>query len=330
MAGPGGGSRGGGFSGGSFGGGFGGSFGGGHSAGGFSGGFGGGFGGSHHGHHRTTFHSYGPTYRRRVNVGSNGCGCFTVPFVIIFILIFIAAMFSNGVTFYSDNYDEATFQDYANENYTELFGDSSAVEDNILLVFLTNEEADGYHTIAWVGDNVDSIINSMFGEYSEYGYAMGEFINVNYFGYSLDTNYAAVINHMTKSICDLDFESNFYTESDRSKLTASHVINRSELEISESLVNDALENFTQKTGIPCVLLIDYADNVFGSSEVYTSSSEVSGIIIAGAVIIAVIAIFVAVFLLSKKKKNKSDPTEKCGTEGCSGKIGKDEKPPWEF
>ena len=87
MAGPGGGSRGGGFSGGSFGGGFGGSFGGGHSAGGFSGGFGGGFGGSHHGHHRTTFHSYGPTYRRRVNVGSNGCGCFTVPFVIIFILI---------------------------------------------------------------------------------------------------------------------------------------------------------------------------------------------------------------------------------------------------
>jgi hypothetical protein len=35
-------------------------------------------------------------------------------------------------------YDENTFQDYANRQYAAEFGGSSAYEDNILIVFLTD------------------------------------------------------------------------------------------------------------------------------------------------------------------------------------------------
>ena len=50
--------------------------------------------------------------------------------------------FSDGVTIQEDMYDEATMQDYANDKYMQYFCTSSAVEDNILLVFLTNEACD--------------------------------------------------------------------------------------------------------------------------------------------------------------------------------------------
>ena len=56
-------------------------------------------------------------------------------------------------------YNEPAFQDYANEQYAREFGGSSAYEDNILIVFLTNEQSDGYYSIAWVGDNIDTEIN---------------------------------------------------------------------------------------------------------------------------------------------------------------------------
>ena len=181
MAGPGGGggSRGGGgFGGGSFGGGSrgggfsgGGGFGGGSFGGRPSGGFG---GGPHHHpphHHGPFFH--GP--RRRTYVGGGfGGGCFSVVVIALFVLFggfWMLSPADNVTINWGEEtvvggiaYDEATMQDYANDKYMQYFGSSSAVEDNILLVMLTNEECDGYYTIAWVGDNIDSSINNMFGE----------------------------------------------------------------------------------------------------------------------------------------------------------------------
>ena len=153
---------------------------------------GGSFGGSHGGHFGG-HHQHGPFFRgpRRRTVFYGGGGCFSIVFIFIFI-IFSALFFlmpngavidfSDGVTIQEDIYDEATMQDYANVKYQKYFGNTSATEDNILLVMLTNEACDGYYTIAWVGDNVDYSINEMFGEYTEYGDAL--YNNVDeYFAY---------------------------------------------------------------------------------------------------------------------------------------------------
>lgn len=283
MAGPGGGgSRGGGFSGGSFGGGGGFSGGGGGFGGGSFGGHnnGGAFGGSHHHGH---YHHHGPYFggpvfgRRRVYVGG-GCGgaLFTAVVIGMFILFGAFWLFAepgeitiNGQPVYIGEegfaYDEGTMQDYANAEYKKAFGDYEGYEDNILLVFLANKEADGYYTIAWVGDNIKPEINEMFGEYTEYGEAMNQYINTNYYGYTLDNNLADVVRAMEKSIADADLGSSFRGDAASVNRKYSGLINYTGFDISMDVVNDATVSFTKSTGIPLVIVVDMAEKVFGGS-----------------------------------------------------------------
>lgn len=341
MAGPGGGGSGGGFGGGSFGGGRGGGFGGGSFGGSFGGSnrggsFGGGFGGHHH--HGPFFG--GPIFGRRTYVGG-GCGGAIFTAVVIGLFIMFGLMWFIGETsqiavngepvyIVEDGiaYDEATMQDYANERYKEIFGEYEGYEDNILLVFLANEEADGYFTIAWVGDNIIYEINEMFGEYTEYGEYMSEYIS-DYYAYSLDTNLAEVISAMEGSITERSFDSSFRAESDSAGLKKSRIINDTDFELNTELVNAALESFTEKTGIPCVIVADMAEEVFGVNEnavmgtVGTSSVTLQDnmnsspssvtvkvtpakIILAVVAVVACVALIVAVFRPIKTKAKTSD------------------------
>lgn len=329
----GGGSRGGGgFGGGSFGGSHGGSFGGSHNGGSFGGSHGGNFGGHHHHHH-------GPFFRgpRRRTVFYGGGGCFGVVFIFIFFIF--AAMFlllpnsavidfSDGVTIYEDMYDEATMQDYANVKYMKYFGNTSAVEDNILLVMLTNEACDGYYTIAWVGDNVDYSINEMFGEYTEYGDALYNNID-EYFAYSLDSDLASVVREMTQHIENLGLSSSFNFESDRSNLADPKFVNMTTMDLTAELVNSALQEFTDKTGIPMVIVVDSAESVFGfegenvtveglrPAEPQIIVEKTNPIlIITIAVVVVFIVAAVGVYVWTNKSKAKTKNT-------------KEETPPWE-
>lgn len=360
MAGPGGGSSGGGFGGGSFGGGShggggfsggshggggfgGGSFGGGPHDGGFGGGprpGPGGFGGGPHRpphHHGPHWHGgffgpgwhfgYGPRYG-----GGGGFGCLTGAIIIaLFVAMFAVFMIlpSGEYTFGQSEeltnagvlYDEGTMQDYANTKYKKYFGDS---EDNILLVFLTNNEADGYYTIAWVGYNIRSEINNMFGEYTEYGEALSNNINENYFAYSLDTDLATVVAEMENSIKDLGFSSSFSGDKDETT-PESKFYNFTNFDLTQSVVDTALESFTKSTGIPMSIVVDSAEEVFacatedvseiiGSADgktdiVLTPSSTTSRIgwfILAVAVMVAAMLILVYFVKKSVSKKKKKD------------------------
>ena len=381
MAGPGGGSRGGGFSGGSFGGG-GHSSGGGFGGGGFSGG-GSGFGGGSFGggprpsggfgggpHHTPPPPHHGPHYggwhhRPMFGYRRGGSGCGVVVILAIFAIFFIGAMLTGNVSYeiidgqyeYIDYelYDEATMQKYADDNYKDFFSESTAPEDNILLVFLTNETCDGYYTIAWVGDNIKRDISDMFGEYSEYGWSLDSRININYYGYSLDTDLAAVIEDMTRHITDLGLESSFVTVSEQSDAIASRLENRTSLDLTESVVNSALADFTEKTGIPCIILVEDAEDVFYTDEemvdyVEPTLSDVEGNFteVEGDVqpavpkknydwligIIGIAAVGVILFVLfkafGKKNKTSGKQDEKCGNDGCDGKVSSGTKPPWEL
>lgn len=356
MAGPGGGgSSGGGFGGGSFGGGGGFSGGGRGFGGGFFGGNfggsnnGGNFGGHHHGHHH---HHHGPFFggpffgRRRVYVGG-GCGgaLFTAVVIGMFIIFGAFWLFAepgqitiNGHPVYigeeSFGYDEGTMQDYANEQYKKAFGDYEGYEDNILLVFLANEEADGYYTIAWVGDNIKPEINEMFGEYTEYGEAMNQYINTDYYAYTLDNNLADVVRAMEKSIVDANLGSSFRNPAADAPEKISRLVNYTEFDISKEVVNDAVTSFREATGIPLVIVVDMAEKVFGGgyeevTEIVPDKSEqvtitdadnkdhedfatlyFRGISVIAIGMVAVIGVVIAVVLIVKKKKsskNKETP-----------------------
>lgn len=303
MPGPGGGARGGGFGGGSHGGGFGGGrpggFGGGHRP----GGFGHSPGPRHFHYHRPMFWGFHRPYG--FGYGGGGClgglmGLLVMPIIILIIAAtMITSVFGSFARVTQGGvigYDEREMQDFANKQYAKEFGDSTAYEDNILIVFLVNEECDGYNTIAWVGDNIATNINYMFGnEYSEFGVEM--LANIpDYYEYSLSGNLANTVEGMADRIGLLG-SSSFKTQGDQSKMTESHLTNLSSLTLNENTVNTALLDFTERTDIPIVIVVEDVDAVFDRT------ISVTDIIV---VIIAVGIGAFAVYMIVKAVKNRKN------------------------
>ena len=323
MAGPGGGSRGGGFGGGSRGGGFGGGSGGGFGGGSRGGGFGGGFrGGPHHRgprfgygyYHRPRFFGFGPRYY----YGGGGClggflGALMAPIILLLVvgvMMFgvIGTALSNAASGGIISYNEATFQEYADREYYKAFGNSGATEDNILIVVLTNEEADGYYSIAWVGDNIHDNINRMFGdETTAFGQSMIASIN-NYYAYSLDSNLAMVMGTMEEKVDNLGLKSSFKKEYSHAKSPESHLVNYTELKLTEETVNDALVSFTETTGIPVVIVVEDMEAVFGKS--LPMGDIMILIILAVLAVVAIVAIVRTVKSRSKFKQGNPEDDDK--------------------
>lgn len=236
------------------------------------------------------------------------------------IMLVVAGMFLFGVIGSSFStvanggrviYDEATFQNYANTRYASAFGASSAYEDNLLLVFLTNEEADGYYTIAWIGDNVKTEISNMFGdETTEFGVVVLGNINSEYYAYSLDSNIAAVVDTMASHISRLGLDSSFKKPSDRSTMTAPEFINNTSLAMTKATVEDSLVEFTNATGIPIVIVVEDMEEVFGKT---VTTTDWSGIILSLGFI--ALAIFLIVKAVKEKKKLKSDGNNSNSSNG---------------
>ena len=294
MPGPGGGSRGGGFGGGgSRGGGFGGGFG------------GGGFGGHHHHHHRPPrrpffgfFRPYG--YYGGGYYGGGFFGLLILPIVVILLcgFLLVSSLISTFDVISKGGeivYDEETFQDYAMAQYDKHFTDSRTYEDNVLAVFLTYEDNNQYYCIAFVGDNIKTSINDTFGnEYTDFGSAVKNSIGKNY-KYSLDSNIAMVFDRMTDKIGYLGLDSSFKVEHDMSGAAESKLVNYTSLPMTEDTVNTSLSNFTESTGIPAVVVVETAENVFGKT------------IPTGNIIIAVITgivIIVCIVMIVKRIRGK--------------------------
>lgn len=237
------------------------------------------------------------------------------------IMLVVASMFLFGVIGSSFStvanggrvvYDEAAFQDYANTQYAAAFGSSSAYEDNLLLVFLTNEEADGYYSIAWIGDNVKSEISNMFGdETTEFGVVVLGNINSEYYAYSLDSNLANVVDTMTSHISRLGLESSFKKQTDRSSMAEPMFINNTSFSMTKDTVEDALDEFTATTGIPIVIVVEDMEEVFGKT---VTTTDWSGIILS----IGFIAL--AIFLIVKAIKERKN-TNNGNNNGTNSQNG---------
>ena len=231
-------------------------------------------------------------------------GMLIAPIILIMIVVIgLVSIFGTAVANLSNGgqvyYNERDFQDYANQQYINEFGSSSAYEDNLLIIFLTNEEADGYYTIAWIGDNVNTQINEMFGnEYTEFGRAMQSSINSGYYAYSLSSNLASAMDKMTDEVTGLNLVSSFKSPSDRSQMTESHLTNYSNLTLNEATVNSSLRNFTDATDIPVVIVVDSMETVFGKTLTATDIFVI--IILVG---IAILAVWLIVSAVRNRKNN---------------------------
>lgn len=328
MPGPGGGSRGGGFGGGgSRGGGFGGSrggFGGGHRPRGFGGGHRpGGFHGPHHHHHHhhRPFFFYRPHY---YGYGGSGClggmvGIILLPIILIFIAISLITGLVGSVGSSISNVaggghfvtEDSRMEEYAMNQYDLQFADSKEYENNILIVFLSDEEGEEYYTMIIVGFNVSSKINDMFGnEYTEYGRALIDNLNPG-FKNTLSRNLRDTVDELREIIEMRGYDSfvdGSYSQPDDYDLAV--VANHSSLTISEETVNKSLQDFTKSTGIPISIVID------DMSDVFDKSFDPADI---GTIVFAVALIGVAIFFIVKAVKGgKAKPDSSSDSTATGG------------
>ena len=233
-----------------------------------------------------------------------------IVLIVVAVMLFtiIGSALMNVANGGSVNYDEQVFQQYADKRYAEEFSVSSAYEDNLLLVFLTNEEADGYYAIAWVGDNIRGEINDMFGdETTAFGYTVRGSINSEYYAYSLDSNLASVMEKMTDRIVALNLASSFRSQSDRSSTVPSHMTNHTELALAQATVDGACKSFTEATDIPVVIVVDTMENVFGKT------LPIGDIIIV--LLLVAVAVVAIVVIVKRIKNNKNGGGNNGGNNG---------------
>lgn len=195
-----------------------------------------------------------------------------VVLIIIAAILIISAVssvgsaYSNVVNGGQVVYDEPTFQDYASEQYELAFSAYDGYEDNLLIAFLANEEKDGYYCIAWVGNNVADGINNMLGdETTPFGRLIIANVNSEYYAYSLDRNLATAVTQLCGEITELGLQSSFTKPETHANPARSHLVNYTDMKMTETTVNDALNSFTEETGIPVVIAVDYMENVIGKT-----------------------------------------------------------------
>lgn len=204
-------------------------------------------------------------------------------------------------------YDENSFQDFADAQYAKEFGTSTAYEDNILLVFLAEDkEYYDYYYIAWVGDHIDTDINNMLGSnQTELGRAIAASVNEQSYKYSLDSNLAGVVNIMADHIEGKGKDSSFTCREEHNQVE-SHLTNRTNIQLTEETVNTALKDFTDRTGIPIVIVVEDISEVL--DERLPPKAIMSLVVAGGLVIIAIILIIRNI--RNRKGGNKKDPEER--------------------
>ena len=199
-------------------------------------------------------------------------------------------------------YNNKKFEKYAVNQYYAEFGETGdSFEDHLLISFLTDEQATGYYTIAIIGDNVNSQISDMFGnEYTEFGRAMLNSIDGDYYANSLSAGLARAVRRMASEVELKNLSTPFYDQYSHEGVPESHVVNHSNLSVNENTINSALEEFTERTDISVVIVIDSMEEVFGKG---FTSEDIFSIVIAVGMIVVAVVIVVKSFKARKAAKN---------------------------
>ena len=160
------------------------------------------------------------------------------------------------------NYSDQVADFYRTEAYEDVFENSSAKEDNLLIVYLVNDDGNMFYCMSKLGNNVKENVTKLFGNKdSSFGKVVTDSMDKE-FKNTIGSNLSDIIDGMNGEIKKLGLSTPFKESSDKSALAESKLVNKSSLDVSENEVNASLKAFTDETGIPAVVIIDKIDTVF--------------------------------------------------------------------
>ena len=204
-----------------------------------------------------------------------------VIFILFALIMFFASFGSGGYV-----YDVQAIEGYADACYHDAFhGKTEDYDGNILIIFLAEDDAYcNYEYYAWVGDNVDRDIQELFGGK---GTLLGNTIESNFtrdsYQYSLGNDLSFVIETMEP-----------YTLAELGSTAGtsdyvSSVMNDTDIRVNETKVNEALNSFTQSTGIPIALAVADMEDVLPKDTGVDFMTLIFALVFAGAGVFMIVA-----------------------------------------
>ena len=231
------------------------------------------------------------------------CLVFLGFFGVFFIAIAGDLLFGGTV-----RYDDDKMEEYLETTYIDEFGTSAESEDNILFVFLYDDEIYyNYDYSFYVGDDISTDLFHYIDSFSSS--IVDRHFEVDNYEEEIEANLCRDINDMSN---ELRFLGN-------DNLICDHVHdgynielnNKSSYELDKSNIEASLSNFSNTTGVSITLVLDTRENVFGKSvEVDIFALLVLGFIFSVFIIIIVLGIVKSVKSIKKKNDNTSDIEEK--------------------
>lgn len=285
MPGPGGG--GGGGRGGSFGGG------GGH----------GGFGGGPHGGPRPHRPMMGGFWHRPF-FGGFGGGCLggmmsliLLPIFLVIVIICLVVSLVGGLT--SSNYNENTFQTYANEQYYQVFADYVQKDDEdclLIVVLVDDEEYYTYYDMVWYGYHINKNIRDQLDTAND---LFSRNINATSYQYSLGNDLKEAMEELAQAVATAEYDQLYSCKREYSTEDVSGLVNRTSFLTGQADLDAAVKEFAEETGIPTVLLVeDY-------EEVFTPAVSGTTLLLIFLAVVLIIALIVAVVV---RKRNNTATT----------------------
>ena len=158
------------------------------------------------------------------------------------------------------SYDEQVFDDYAMEQYYEVFESS---EDAVLLVCVLDKEYTTYYCNTVFGDHLSSSFAKMFkDEYSAFPSIVRNNIQETGYKYSLGQDLGDAVEDFTLYLKGKDIGPLLSCGGSDSPSAEPGLLNKSSLHVVTGGVDEALKTFQEETGITLVIVVDDFENVF--------------------------------------------------------------------
>lgn len=183
---------------------------------------------------------------------------------VVFFPVLILLLLSNWYTetFGPESYDEQKLETFCQQQYDAAFRDTQTYEDNVLLTIVVYEDRSDYSYMTWVGDHInDETFAYLRGDGTRLDRILENSIQLDYTN-TLASDLSHALRELAAQI-DEATEYGSYTCTEGHSENPSGFKNLSEMDLNETLIGSTIGELREQTGIPFVLVVEDAKDIFG-------------------------------------------------------------------
>lgn len=183
-----------------------------------------------------------------------------VVFFPVLILLLLSSWYTEN--FGPESYDEHRLETFCQQQYDAAFRDTQTYDDNVLLTIVVYSDRSDYSYMTWVGDHINGeTFTYLQGDGTRLDRILENSIQLDY-----TNTLASDLSHALRELAtEIDEATEFgsYSCTEGHDENPSGFCNYSEMDLNETLIGATIADFREQTGIPLVLVVEDAKDIFG-------------------------------------------------------------------